>query len=59
PGLGAQGATAGDLPEVFDGADTAWVLPASSRAVLRAGPDVGALRAAAEQARDDVESALR
>ncbi|WAC55314.1 orotidine-5'-phosphate decarboxylase [Gordonia sp. SL306] len=58
PGLGAQGATAGDLPEVFDGADTAWVLPASSRAVLRAGPDVGALRASAEQARDDVESAL-
>ena len=58
PGLGAQGATAADLPEVFDGADPAWVLPASSRGVLRAGPDVAALQAAFTVARDEVEAAL-
>ncbi|WP_461664972.1 orotidine-5'-phosphate decarboxylase [Gordonia sputi] len=58
PGLGAQGATAADLPEVFDGADPAWVLPASSRGVLRAGPDVAALRTAFALARDEVEAAL-
>ena len=59
PGLGAQGATAADLPEVFAGADGTWLLPASSRGVLREGPAVAALRAACEQTRDEVESALR
>ncbi|WP_232719353.1 orotidine-5'-phosphate decarboxylase [Gordonia metallireducens] len=58
PGLGAQGATAEDLKVVFDGADPAWVLPASSRGVLRAGPYVAALRNAFVQARDEVEAAL-
>ncbi|MEO9328558.1 orotidine-5'-phosphate decarboxylase [Gordonia aurantiaca] len=58
PGLGAQGATADDLPTVFAGADPAWVLPASSRGVLRAGPDVAALRAAFTRTRDEVEVAL-
>lgn len=58
PGLGAQGATAADLPIVFDGADPAWVLPASSRGVLRAGPDPIALRDAFVRARDEVEAAL-
>ncbi len=58
PGLGAQGATAADLPIVFDGADPAWVLPASSRGVLRAGPDATALRDAFVRARDEVEAAL-
>lgn len=58
PGLGAQGATAADIPEVFAGADTRWVLPASSRGVLRSGPDVAALRAACVAARDEVEAAL-
>lgn len=58
PGLGAQGATAADLPVVFDGADPAWVLPASSRGVLRAGPDPIALRDAFVRARDEVEAAL-
>ncbi|MFW0790490.1 orotidine-5'-phosphate decarboxylase [Gordonia sp. CPCC 205333] len=58
PGLGAQGATPGDLPEVFAGADPSWVLPASSRGLLAQGPDVGALRAAYEQTRDEVEAAL-
>ncbi|GAC48315.1 orotidine-5'-phosphate decarboxylase [Gordonia aichiensis] len=58
PGLGAQGATARDLPEVFDGADPAWVLPASSRGILRAGPDPQAVRASFATARDEVEAAL-
>lgn len=58
PGLGAQGATARDLPEVFGGADPAWVLPASSRGILRAGPDPQAVRVSFATARDEVEAAL-
>ncbi|ONK15743.1 orotidine-5'-phosphate decarboxylase [Streptomyces sp. MP131-18] len=48
PGLGAQGASAADLPRVF-GAALGNVLPAVSRGVLRHGPDADALRAAAER----------
>ncbi|GAB11055.1 orotidine 5'-phosphate decarboxylase [Gordonia araii NBRC 100433] len=59
PGLGAQGATAAELAELFAGADQRWLLPASSRGVLRSGPDVAALRAACEAVRDEVEAALR
>ncbi|MXP22241.1 orotidine-5'-phosphate decarboxylase [Gordonia sp. HNM0687] len=58
PGLGAQGATPEDLPEVFAGADTRWLVPASSRGVLRAGPDVTALRDAFTHTRDAVEKSL-
>ncbi len=58
PGLGAQGATPNDLPDVFDNTDRAWVLPASSRGLLIAGPDVTALQASFGQVRDDVEKAL-
>ena len=43
PGLGAQGATAADVRSVFAGA-LPQVLASSSRDVLRAGPDVTALR---------------
>lgn len=43
PGLGAQGATAGDVRSVFARA-LPQVLASSSRDVLRAGPDVSALR---------------
>ena len=43
PGLGAQGATADDVRHVFAGA-LPQVLASSSRDVLRAGPDVRALR---------------
>src|SRR5699024_5372658 len=46
PGLGAQGAEPGDLPAIFPGA-TELLLASSSRAVLRSGPDVTALRSAA------------
>lgn len=59
PGLGAQGATADALPAVFADADPRWLLPASSRGVLRAGPDAAALRAACEQTIAEVESALQ
>jgi orotidine-5'-phosphate decarboxylase len=57
PGLGAQGATAADLPRVF-GAAARWVLPASSRDVLRHGPDVTALRAAGSRVRDELVAVL-
>jgi orotidine-5'-phosphate decarboxylase len=48
PGLGAQGATPADLRAVF-GAALPQVLPNASRSILAAGPDVGALRAAARE----------
>jgi orotidine-5'-phosphate decarboxylase len=53
PGVGAQGGR----PEAlggFGGAHPGQLLPAVSREVLRAGPDVAALRAAAEKLRDAV-----
>jgi len=53
PGLGAQGGR----PEALGGLGNArpgQLLPAASRAVLRAGPGVAALRAAAERLRDEV-----
>lgn len=47
PGLGAQGGSVADLRRLF-GTDRA-VVPTVSRDVLSAGPDVGALRAAADR----------
>ena len=58
PGLGAQGATAADLARIFEGADPSWLLPAASRSILKAGPDVSALVAAVEATRDEIEAAL-
>lgn len=49
PGVGAQGGRPEDLGRLGR-----RVLPAVSREILRAGPDVGALRAAAERLRDQV-----
>ncbi len=46
PGLGAQGADAAAIQEVFGPAMPA-VLPSSSREVLAAGPEITAIRAAA------------
>ncbi len=57
PGLGAQGASAADLRVVFGSALPA-VLPAYSREVLAAGPDVAALRAAADRVLADCRAAL-
>ena len=47
PGIGAQGGTADDVRRIF-GDVLDQVLPSSSREILGAGPDAGALRAAAE-----------
>jgi orotidine-5'-phosphate decarboxylase len=58
PGVGAQGGTAGDLPEVF-GAAAPLVLPALSREVMGAGPDPSALRTAAGRILGKMEAALR
>lgn len=52
PGIGAQGGTAADVRRIF-GASLRAVLPSVSREVLRAGPALPALRAAAEQAVED------
>jgi orotidine-5'-phosphate decarboxylase len=45
PGVGAQGGTPADVRRLFG--DLPGVLPAVSRGLLRAGPDVAGLRAAA------------
>ncbi|MFL6128693.1 MAG: orotidine-5'-phosphate decarboxylase [Mycobacteriales bacterium] len=55
PGLGAQGASAADLPAVF-GAALPDVLPAASREVLGNGPDLGRLRAAAARLAAEVHT---
>ena len=57
PGIGAQGATAADLPGVF-GAAVRNVVPNVSRGVLRHGPDVGALRAAADRFAEEIRAAV-
>ncbi|MFD9906523.1 orotidine-5'-phosphate decarboxylase [Streptomyces sp. NPDC059063] len=57
PGIGAQGATPADLPTVF-GAAVRNVVPNVSRGVLKAGPDAGALRAAAARFADEVREAV-
>lgn len=53
PGVGAQGGRPEGL-RGFAGAQPGQLLPAVSREILRSGPDVGALRAAAEKMRDAV-----
>lgn len=57
PGIGAQGGTTATLRALF-GSALPHVLPAVSREVLRAGPDVAALRAAARRLRDEVAALL-
>jgi orotidine-5'-phosphate decarboxylase len=53
PGVGAQGGRP-DALAALGGAAPGTVLPAVSREVLRAGPDVAALRSAGERMRDAV-----
>lgn len=53
PGIGAQGGRPDALSRL-GGANSDQLWPAVSRDVLRAGPDVAALRAAGEQMRDAV-----
>ena len=57
PGLGAQGGTPDDLRTLF-GRALRNVVPATSRELLRHGPDVGALRSAAARVVDDCRAAL-
>ncbi|MEX5295633.1 orotidine-5'-phosphate decarboxylase [Kocuria sp. CPCC 205268] len=57
PGYGAQGARAEELPAVF-GAAAGQVLAASSRAILRRGPDVAALREAVRRSAGELADAL-
>ncbi|NJP35899.1 orotidine-5'-phosphate decarboxylase [Micromonospora thermarum] len=57
PGLGAQGGSASDLRVVF-GSSLPAVLPSYSREVLNAGPDLTALRAAADRALADCRAVL-
>ncbi|MFE4674369.1 orotidine-5'-phosphate decarboxylase [Streptomyces sp. NPDC055817] len=57
PGIGAQGATPADLPGVF-GAAARYVVPNVSRAVLKAGPSVAALREASVRFADEVRAAV-
>ena len=53
PGYGAQGGTVEDLRRIFRAA-TRLILPSSSREVLRAGPDAGAVREAAQRGSEAV-----
>ncbi|SNS38786.1 orotidine-5'-phosphate decarboxylase [Micrococcales bacterium KH10] len=57
PGVGAQGAGAAELAQVFGSARHA-VLASSSRGVLKAGPDIVALRQAAIVASREAAQAL-
>jgi orotidine-5'-phosphate decarboxylase len=57
PGIGAQGATPADLPGVF-GAAVGNVVPSVSRGVLRHGPDVAALRSAADRFTGGIREAV-
>lgn len=57
PGVGAQGGTADDLKRVFGDA-LPNVLPASSREILSAGPDVAELRAAAQRTNESLAALL-
>ena len=57
PGIGAQGATAADLADVF-GPAISLVLPSASREVMSAGPDPAALRATTARIRGEMEAVL-
>ena len=58
PGIGAQGGTVESVRAVFGDA-VRQVLPASSREILRAGPDVEALRSAAARANDSFRALVQ
>jgi orotidine-5'-phosphate decarboxylase len=57
PGVGAQGATAGDLRRVF-GAALQNVVASSSREILGAGPGRASLRDAARQTAQQLSAIL-
>jgi orotidine-5'-phosphate decarboxylase len=57
PGLGAQGATPGDVARTF-AACPDRVMPSASRSLLAAGPDPSALRAVAARLNDELSGLL-
>jgi orotidine-5'-phosphate decarboxylase len=57
PGIGAQGATAADIPGLF-GTASRNVVPSVSRDVLKHGPSVPALREASARFVDEVRKAI-
>lgn len=57
PGIGAQGATPADLPEVF-GPAVRNVVPSVSREILRHGPSITALREAADRYAEECRTAI-
>ncbi|MEU9008149.1 orotidine 5'-phosphate decarboxylase, partial [Streptomyces sp. NPDC048551] len=57
PGIGAQGATPADLVTVF-GKAVGNVVPNVSRGVLKHGPDIAALRAAARGFAAEIREAV-
>jgi len=58
PGFGAQGGATDDLRRIF-GASLSRVLPATSRDVLRAGPDTAALRAEVDRVAESLATLHR
>jgi orotidine-5'-phosphate decarboxylase len=58
PGVGAQGAGAGDVARLFERCEEGTVLASVSRDILRAGPERRSLRDAAQRWRDDLRSGL-
>lgn len=56
PGFGAQGGTVADIRRIFGNAVRA-VTPSSSRELLRRGPSVEAMRAAAQRLNDELRTA--
>jgi orotidine-5'-phosphate decarboxylase len=57
PGVGAQGAGPAEIGARFCGLDGV-VLPAAARSLLAAGPDPGAVRAAAHRLRDELTTTV-
>jgi orotidine-5'-phosphate decarboxylase len=58
PGVGAQGAGASDVAQLFERCPSGTVLASVSRDVSRRGPERAALRDAAQRWRDDLSTAL-
>jgi orotidine-5'-phosphate decarboxylase len=58
PGVGAQGATANEVANLFSGCLPGSVLASASRSILAAGPDAGALAAAATKTLEEMSAAL-
>ena len=57
PGYGEQGGTAQDVARIFGGS-ARYVAASSSRGILRAGPDAGALRDAVRRANDELRDVI-